>query len=63
VAQKVYPARRWVVERTLAWLSKCRARVRYDKRMGTGVASTGLRSPVVSTLLYTERFEIATKSS
>jgi putative transposase len=22
--QKTYPARRWVVERTLAWLSKCR---------------------------------------
>lgn len=30
--QKRYPARRWVVERTLAWLSKCRALlVRYDK--------------------------------
>lgn len=30
--QKVHPARRWVVERTLAWLSKCRALlVRYDK--------------------------------
>jgi putative transposase len=29
---KRYPARRWVVERTLAWLSKCRAIfVRYDK--------------------------------
>lgn len=29
---KAYPARRWVVERTLAWLSKCRAiLVRYDK--------------------------------
>jgi putative transposase len=28
-----YPARRWVVERTLAWLSKCRALlVRYDKK-------------------------------
>ena len=23
--EKHYPARRWVVERTLAWLSKCRA--------------------------------------
>jgi putative transposase len=22
--QKTYPPRRWVVERTLAWLSKCR---------------------------------------
>jgi putative transposase len=30
--RKRYPARRWVVERTLAWLSKCRAPlVRYDK--------------------------------
>lgn len=31
--QKTYPARRWVVERTRAWLSKCRALlVRYDKK-------------------------------
>jgi putative transposase len=31
--QPRYPARRWVVERTLAWLSKCRAiLVRYDKK-------------------------------
>jgi len=31
--QKTYPARRWVVERTHAWLSKCRAiLVRYDKQ-------------------------------
>ena len=30
--RKRYPARRWVVERTLGWLSKCRALlVRYDK--------------------------------
>ena len=30
---KPYPARRWVVERTLAWLSKCRAvLVRSDKK-------------------------------
>jgi putative transposase len=30
--QWTYPARRWVVERTFAWLSKCRAiLVRYDK--------------------------------
>jgi putative transposase len=28
-----YPARRWVVERTLAWLQKCRAiLIRYDKK-------------------------------
>ncbi len=31
--QKKYPARRWVVERTIAWLSKCRAiLVRYEKK-------------------------------
>lgn len=31
--QKKYPAHRWVVERTLGWLSKCRAiLVRYDKK-------------------------------
>lgn len=30
--QKTHPARRWVVERTLAWLQKCRALlIRYDK--------------------------------
>jgi putative transposase len=32
-AERKHPARRWVVERTLAWLSKCRAiLVRYDKK-------------------------------
>lgn len=31
--QKIHPARRWVVERTLGWHSKCRAiPVRYDKK-------------------------------
>ncbi len=31
--EKVLPARRWVVERTFAWLSKCRAiLVRYEKK-------------------------------
>lgn len=31
--KKTHPARRWVVERTLAWLSKCRALlIRYDKK-------------------------------
>jgi putative transposase len=31
--QKTYPARRWVVERTFAWLSKCRGLlVRYEKK-------------------------------
>jgi len=29
--RKRYPARRWVVERTLSWLQKCRAiLIRYD---------------------------------
>lgn len=33
MGEKHYPARRWVVERTLGWLSKCRALlVRYDKK-------------------------------
>jgi putative transposase len=32
-AERRYPPRRWVVERTFAWLSKCRAiLVRYDKQ-------------------------------
>jgi putative transposase len=32
-AKERYPARRWVVERTLGWLSKCRSiLVRYDKK-------------------------------
>jgi putative transposase len=31
--EKTYPARRWVVERTLAWLSKCRGLlIRYEKK-------------------------------
>jgi putative transposase len=33
VGEKRYPARRWVVERTLGWLSKCRTLlVRYEKK-------------------------------
>ncbi len=33
VGEKRYPARRWVVERTLGWLSKCRAiLVRWEKK-------------------------------
>lgn len=34
-----YPPRRWVVERTLAWLSKCRGLlVRYEKRAANYLA-------------------------
>jgi putative transposase len=37
--EKKHPARRWVVERTLAWLSKCRAiLVRYDKKSSNYLA-------------------------
>ena len=33
-SQRTYPARRWVVERTIGWLNKCRAiLVRYDKKV------------------------------
>jgi transposase len=31
--RKTHPARRWVLERTIAWLQKCRALlIRYDKK-------------------------------
>lgn len=34
-----FPARRWVVERTLAWLSRCRALlIRYDKHAANFLA-------------------------
>jgi putative transposase len=37
--EKRFPARRWMVERTLAWLSKCRALlIRYDKRAANFLA-------------------------
>ena len=37
--QKRYPARRWVVERTLGWLSKCRGLlVRYEKKAANYLA-------------------------
>lgn len=33
-SQRTYPPRRWVVERTIGWLNKCRAiLVRYDKKV------------------------------
>jgi putative transposase len=33
LGQRIHSARRWVVERTLAWLSKCRGLlVRYEKK-------------------------------
>ncbi len=37
--ERKYPARRWVVERTLAWLSKCRGLlVRYEKKASNYLA-------------------------
>lgn len=37
--RKRHPARRWVVERTLAWLSKCRGiLVRYEKKAANYLA-------------------------
>lgn len=43
--EKTHPARRWVVERTFAWLSRCRALlVRYDKRADRYLALIKLAS-------------------
>ena len=50
VGEKRFPARRWVVERTLAWLSKCRAiLVRYDKKVSN---YTGLIQLACALLWY-----------
>ena len=59
--RKRYPARRWVVERTLAWLSKCRAvLVRYDKKASNyiGLLQACVRTPVVPSPMATCHFEI-----
>ena len=41
--EKTYPARRWVVERTLAWLSRCRGLlVRWDKKASNYLANMKL---------------------
>ena len=48
--EKTHPARRWVVERTLAWLQKCRAiLIRYDKKPDQlpRTHPTRLRPPLV----------------
>ena len=38
--EKTYPARRWVVERTFAWLSRCRGLlVRWDKKASNYLAN------------------------
>ena len=46
--RKALPARRWVVERTFAWLSKCRALlVRYEKKAANylGLIQLGSGTP------------------
>ena len=61
---KRYPARRWVVERTLAWLSKCRAvLVRYDKKAANYLECVTARmcAPVVPATVASGHFEIVTK--
>ena len=41
--EKTHPARRWVVERTFSWLSRCRGiLVRYDKRAERYLATVKL---------------------
>jgi putative transposase len=46
--EKKHPALRWVVERTLAWLSKCRAiLVRYDKKAKNYLALLQLASALI----------------
>ena len=56
-----YPARRWVVERTLAWLSKCRAiLVRYDNKVSNYIRAdpVGLRTNLVPAATATQGFAI-----
>jgi putative transposase len=51
---KRHKARRWVVERTLAWLSKCRAiLIRWDKKAANYVGLLKL----ACTLLWFRRFQ------
>ncbi len=46
--QRRYPARRWVVERTLGWLSKCQAiLMRYEKKAPTTGADQGGLHPAL----------------
>ena len=53
---KRYPARRWVVERTLAWLSKCRAILgRYDNKASDYV---GLIQLACALLWYRRQWQL-----
>ena len=54
--EKRYPARRWVVEGTLSWLSKCRGiLVRYDKKASNYV---GLVQLACALLWYRRRWQL-----
>ena len=54
--ERRYPARRWVVERTLAWLSKCRAiLVRYDKKVSNYI---GMIQFACALLWYRRRWQL-----
>ena len=59
---KTFPARRWVVERTLGWLSKCRAiLVRYDKKPANYLACFNWLVPSSGTAVNAASlFEIVT---
>ena len=55
--KKRYPARRWVVERALAWLSKCRALlIRYDKKASNYL---GLLQLACALLWFRRRWRLA----
>ena len=55
--KKTHPARRWVVERTLGWLSKCRAiLVRYDKKPSNYL---GLLQLACALIWYRRRWSLA----
>jgi putative transposase len=57
VGEKRYPARRWVVERTLGWLSKCRAiLIRYEKK---GVNYLGLIKVACILLWYRRQHRLS----
>lgn len=59
--QKTQPARRWVVERTIAWLQKCRALlIRYDKK---AINYLGLIQLACALLWYRRRARLAPDTS
>ena len=61
---KRYPARRWVVERTLAWLSKCRGGPGPVRQEGSELprcVTARMCAPVVPATVASGHFEIVTK--